>query len=85
MTDQAPSYRLLARSRTALIQAERVFFTLPAARSYRAFSSLLTRIWTCSVAVGPSAGGLPLGRFGASMTGIIVYTNNPCNPSVAVI
>jgi hypothetical protein len=64
-------YRLLARSRTALIHAERVSFLLAAARSYWSFLSWLTRIVRNSRSPF-STGGLPLPRFGASMA-VIMY------------
>jgi hypothetical protein len=54
------SYRLLARSQTALIQAESLALAFAAARSYRAFRSLLTL--KCMSSDSPlSTGGLPLG------------------------
>jgi hypothetical protein len=59
--DDGP-YRLLARSRTALAQADRALPARAAAASYRAFLSGATRISRRSVS-GFSAGGLPRGRF----------------------
>ena len=63
--DSCP-YRLLARSRTALAQADRALPARAAAASYRALRSGATRISSRSVS-GLSTGGLPRGRFVFSM------------------
>jgi hypothetical protein len=59
-------FRALERSSTAFIHVARAFPARPAAASYRAFLSGLTRIWMW--VVSPlSRGGRPLGRFVGSM------------------
>ena len=64
-------YRLLARSRTAFTQPERVSLALAAARSYWAFRASLMRIVRYSRSPF-STGGRPTGLLGLS-TGAIVY------------
>ena len=66
-----PPYRLLARSRTAFTQPDRVALALAAARSYRALRASLTRIVRYSLSPSSTV-GLPLPRFGASI-GLIMY------------
>lgn len=56
------AYRLLARSQTALIQADRTLPALAAADAYSAFLAGDSRISRRSVSPS-SNGGLPLGRF----------------------
>ena len=61
--DRYANYRLLARSRTPLIQAARALPARSAAAAYRAFLSGDRRI--SSRSVSPlSRGGLPRGRLG---------------------
>jgi hypothetical protein len=64
------AYRLLARSRTALIQVARAFPALAAAASYRVLRSLDRRSSYRSPS-GFSMGGLPGGLLGFSMPEIM--------------
>lgn len=71
------TYRLAARSRTALIQPERVRPLLPAAISYRPLSSGVARTWIWAVD-GFSTGGRPrLGWFMADIMPTHLMLDNP--------
>jgi hypothetical protein len=83
-TGESPQ-RLLARSQTALIQADRAFPALPAAASQRVLRAVERRNsyrWSS----GSSTGGRPLGRFVASfMAGIICPYKYVDKPSERVL